>query len=147
MVRFEDSECAVSAFQASDGIAFQGRLLHILPAAVKREQTLDEFSLAKLPLKTQNLLRKRAEAATNSFNWNSLFMNQDAVNTSVANRLGVSKSDLLDPTSADAGVKQAMYVYSLLHPLLHRGITNADANVTQTPVRKHLSSRRQNRTS
>jgi len=35
-------------------------------------------------------------------------MNQDAVNSSVADRLGVSKHEMLDPTSADAGVKQAI---------------------------------------
>lgn len=34
-------------------------------------------------------------------------MNPDAVLASVADRLGVSKSDILDPTSADAAVKQA----------------------------------------
>lgn len=35
-------------------------------------------------------------------------MNQDAVNASVADRLGISKSELLDPTSSDAAVKQAI---------------------------------------
>ena len=35
-------------------------------------------------------------------------MNQDAVNSSIAERLGVSKHEMLDPTSADAGVKQAI---------------------------------------
>lgn len=35
-------------------------------------------------------------------------MNQDAVLASTADRLGVSKSELLDPTSADAAVKQAV---------------------------------------
>lgn len=41
-------------------------------------------------------------------NTNVLFPPQtDAVMSSVAERLGVSKSDLLDPTSADAAVKQA----------------------------------------
>lgn len=54
------------------------------------------------------MIRKKAEAASNNFNWNSLYMNQDAVNASVANRLGVSKSELLDPTSADAAIKQAI---------------------------------------
>ena len=34
-------------------------------------------------------------------------MNADAVMSSVADRLGVSKSELLDPTSSDAAVKQA----------------------------------------
>lgn len=35
-------------------------------------------------------------------------MNQDAVLASTADRLGVSKSELLDPTSTDAAVKQAV---------------------------------------
>jgi len=34
-------------------------------------------------------------------------MSQDAVNSAVAHRLGVAKSDLLDPFAADAAVKQA----------------------------------------
>jgi multiple RNA-binding domain-containing protein 1 len=88
--------------------------MHVLPAARKRENQLDEFALAKLPLKKQNLIRKKAEAASNTFNWNSLYMNQDAVNASVAERLGVSKSELLDPTSADAAVKQAIAETSII---------------------------------
>ncbi|PKS08241.1 hypothetical protein jhhlp_005183 [Lomentospora prolificans] len=108
LVLFADTDSAVNAFQASDGIPFQGRILHIVPAAAKRDNGLDEFAISKLPLKKQNLIRKRAEAASNSFNWNSLYMSQDAVNASIANRLGISKAELLDPTSADAGVKQAI---------------------------------------
>lgn len=105
---FADSSDAVEAFQSMDGATFQGRIIHIIPANAKRDTGLDEFEISKLPLKKQNLIRKRAEAASNTFNWNSLYMNQDAVNASVANRLGVSKSELLDPTSADAAVKQAV---------------------------------------
>ncbi|TDZ60581.1 Multiple RNA-binding domain-containing protein 1 [Colletotrichum trifolii] len=114
MVQFLDADSAVAAFQSSDGQTFQGRLLHILPAAEKRDTGLDEFAISKLPLKKQNLIRKKAEAASSTFNWNSLYMNQDAVNTSVASRLGVSKSELLDPTSADAGVKQAIAETSII---------------------------------
>ena len=91
-----------------DGTTFQGRILHIIPANAKKDAGLDEFEISKLPLKKQNLVRKRAEAASTTFNWNSLYMNQDAVNASVASRLGVTKSELLDPTSADAAVKQAI---------------------------------------
>lgn len=91
-----------------DGATFQGRIIHIIPANAKRELGLDEFGISKLPLRKQNLIRKKTEAASTTFNWNSLYMNQDAVNTSVANRLGVSKSELLDPTSADAAIKQAI---------------------------------------
>jgi multiple RNA-binding domain-containing protein 1 len=88
--------------------------LHILPAAAKRENKLDEFAIAKLPLKKQKQIKKKADASSSAFNWNSLFMNQDAVNSSVADRLGVSKADLLDPTSADSGVKQAIAETSVI---------------------------------
>ncbi|KAG7138400.1 Multiple RNA-binding domain-containing protein 1 like [Verticillium longisporum] len=90
------------------------RLLHVLPAAARRDQDLDEYSLSKLPLKVQQRVRKKAEASTNTFNWNALYMSQDAINTSVASRLGVSKSDLLDPTDASAAVKQAVAETSVI---------------------------------
>ncbi|KAK5992789.1 Multiple RNA-binding domain-containing protein 1 [Cladobotryum mycophilum] len=112
LVQFTESLDAVNAFQGLDGITFQGRIIHIIPAEAKKE--LDEFGMSKLPLKKQNMIRKKAEAASSSFNWNSLFMNQDAVNTSVAARLGVSKSEMLDPTSADAAVKQAIAETSVI---------------------------------
>jgi len=107
MVQFEKPESAMSAFQ-TDGSIFQGRIIHILPAAAKRESALDEFAISKLPLKKQQLLRKKAEAASTTFNWNSLFMSQDAVNTAISERLGISKHELLDPTDASAAVKQAV---------------------------------------
>jgi multiple RNA-binding domain-containing protein 1 len=106
-VQFESPDAAVGAFH-SDGTVFQGRLMHILPAAARRNHGVDEFKLKGLPLKTQNLIRKRAEAASNTFNWNALYMSQDAINASVADRLGVSKAEFLDPTSDSAAVKQAI---------------------------------------
>lgn len=114
MVLYSDPSAALAAFQSADRSTFQGRLIHVLPAAAKKEQKLDEYELSKLPLKKQNLIRKKAEAASNTFNWNSLYMNQDAVNASVADRLGVTKSELLDPTSADAMVKQAIAETSII---------------------------------
>ncbi|RAL68185.1 hypothetical protein DID88_008892 [Monilinia fructigena] len=114
LVQYTDPNAAAEAYHHVDGEPFQGRLLHILPAAAKRDNKLDEFAIAKLPLKKQRLLKKKAESSSNTFNWNSLYMNQDAVNSSVAERLGVSKSELLDPTSADAGVKQAIAETSVI---------------------------------
>lgn len=114
LVLYEDPSAALNAFQQADGTTFQGRIMHVLPAAHKRENQLDEFAISKLPLKKQNLIRKKAEAASHTFNWNSLYMNQDAVNASVADRLGVSKSELLDPTSADAAVRQAIAETSII---------------------------------
>lgn len=114
LVLFENSSEAVEAFQSMDGATFQGRLLHIIPADAKRDSGLNDFEISKLPLKKQNQIRKKTEAAATTFNWNSLYMSQDAVNSSVANRLGVSKSELLDPTSADAAVKQAIAETSVI---------------------------------
>ncbi|CAG8982203.1 hypothetical protein HYALB_00003639 [Hymenoscyphus albidus] len=114
LVQYTDPTAAAEAFHNLDGESFQGRLLHILPAAPKRENKLDEFAIAKLPLKKQKQIKKKAEASSATFNWNSLYMNQDAANSSIAERLGVSKSELLDPTSADAGVKQAIAETSVI---------------------------------
>jgi multiple RNA-binding domain-containing protein 1 len=107
-VQFVDSDTAESALRALDGKTFQGRLLHILPASDKKTNQLDDFTLSKLPLKKQKAIKQKQDAANSSFSWNSLYMNPDAVLSSVADRLGVSKSQVLDPTSSDAAVKQAM---------------------------------------
>ena len=117
MVLFVDPEVALAAFHNADGKTFQGRILHVLPAKAKRAVgtgELDEFALSKLPLKQQRLLRKKAEAATSSFSWNALFMSQDAVNSAMAERLGMSKSELLDPTSSDEAVRQAVRQTSVI---------------------------------
>ncbi|KAL4898306.1 hypothetical protein BDV59DRAFT_206827 [Aspergillus ambiguus] len=106
-IQYVDPEAAVEAYKALDGKNFQGRLLHILPASAKKTYKLDDQDLAKLPVKKQKQIKRKQEASSSTFSWNSLYMNTDAVMSSVAERLGVSKSDLLDPTSADAAVKQA----------------------------------------
>ncbi|KAF2661887.1 multiple RNA-binding domain-containing protein 1 [Lophiostoma macrostomum CBS 122681] len=106
-LQYEDPDQAVEAFRQNDGTILQGRLLHIISAARKRDAKLDEFAISKLPLKKQREIKRKSEAAGSAFNWNSLYMNADAVMSTVADRLGVSKADVLDPTSSDAAVKQA----------------------------------------
>ncbi|KAI5843961.1 hypothetical protein DFP73DRAFT_551085 [Morchella snyderi] len=106
-VQYKNPIDAVEAFKHLDRKIFQGRLLHILPSAPKRENRLDEYALSKLPLKKQRELKKKAGAATSQFNWNSMYMSADAVMSSVADRLGVPKAELLDPSSSDAAVRQA----------------------------------------
>ncbi|KAF7591956.1 Multiple RNA-binding domain-containing protein 1 [Aspergillus hancockii] len=106
-VQYVDPEAAVEAYKSLDGKHFQGRLLHILPASAKKTYKIDEHELSKLPLKKQKQIKRKMESGSSSFSWNSLYMNTDAVMSSVAERLGVSKADLLDPTSSDAAVKQA----------------------------------------
>ncbi|EME83400.1 uncharacterized protein MYCFIDRAFT_164576, partial [Pseudocercospora fijiensis CIRAD86] len=106
-IQYSDPDSAERALVDRDGQTFQGRLIHIIPAFAKKESKLDDFELSKLPLKKQQQIKRKREAANTMFNWNALYMNQDAVVSSVANSLGISKSEVLDPTSSDAAVKQA----------------------------------------
>lgn len=106
-IQFSDADSAEQALQEKDGQYFQGRILHVIPATAKREDKMNDFELSKLPLKTQQQIKKKREAASTTFNWNALYMNADTVVSSVAARLGLSKSEVLDPTSSDAAVKQA----------------------------------------
>ncbi|KAF1851302.1 RNA-binding domain-containing protein [Cucurbitaria berberidis CBS 394.84] len=106
-VQFQDPTQAVEAYLDNDNTIFQGRLLHIISAKAKKDTKLDDFEISKLPLKKQKEIRRKQDAVKATFNWNSLYLNADAVMSTVANRMGISKAELLDPTSSDAAVKQA----------------------------------------
>ena len=106
-IQFADRDRADHALQALDGKSFQGRLLHILKAAEKKSHKLDDFETSKLSLKKQKALKRKSEGAESTFNWNSMYMNANAVLSSVADRLGVTKAELMDASSAEAAVKQA----------------------------------------
>ncbi|KAJ6000505.1 hypothetical protein N7481_000914 [Penicillium waksmanii] len=106
-IQFSNADAAIEAYKALDGKHFEGRLMHILGASAKKTYKIDDHELSKLPLKKQNQIKRKQGATSSSFSWNSLYMNADAVMSSVAERLGVAKADLLDPTSSDAAVKQA----------------------------------------
>ncbi len=106
-VQFVEPDDAANALVALDGRDFQGRLMHVLPSTDKKTQKLTDFEVSKLPLKQQKAIKRKNEASTSTFSWNSLYMNPDAVLASVADRLGVTKVELLDPASSEAAVKQA----------------------------------------
>ena len=101
------AEVAQRALECLDGKSFEGRLLHVIPALPKRDKSFDSDAISHLPLKKQKQIKRKVEATAATFRWNALYMNPDAVLESVADRLGVSKSEVLDPTSSDAIVKQA----------------------------------------
>lgn len=90
------------AYRARDGAIFQGRLLHVLPAVDVRPKPA-----APATLKQQRAEARRATAGKD-FNWNMLYMNSDAVATSVSDRLGISKSDILNPDEGNAAVRLAL---------------------------------------
>ncbi|KAH7086360.1 hypothetical protein FB567DRAFT_444807 [Paraphoma chrysanthemicola] len=104
-VQFKEPEQAVEAYDNTDGTIFQGRLLHIISAKVRKDVTLNEYEISKLPLKKQKEIRRKQDATRSTFNWNSLYLN--AIMSTIANRMGITKAELLDPTSSDAAVKQA----------------------------------------
>ncbi|XP_065830470.1 probable RNA-binding protein 19 [Oscarella lobularis] len=99
-------EHAVKAFNELDRSAFQGRLLHVLPSRTSstKAETIDESDSFK---------RKRdgkAKAASqSSHNWNSLFLNSNAIAEAIAAKYNVSKGAVLDPaTSRSLAVRMAL---------------------------------------
>lgn len=107
-VMFKNPEDAVQAYIELDKQIFQGRLLHILPAEAKKNHRLDQFDLQNMPLKKQRELKKKAAANKQTFSWNSLFMNQDAILNSVSAKLGIDKTELINPENSNSAVKQAL---------------------------------------
>ncbi|PWN52563.1 RNA-binding domain-containing protein [Violaceomyces palustris] len=102
-VTFADPAHALAAFRAKDGSTFQGRLLHLIPAVDKNPKPEAEKTLK------QKKQEQRKADAGKDFNWSMLYMNSDAVASSVADRLGVSKADILNPEGADnAAVRLAL---------------------------------------
>jgi multiple RNA-binding domain-containing protein 1 len=122
-ITFVNPEDAVSAYTALDKRSFQGRLLHILPAVDRHPKAADEDGKAR-GVKAERGAQRKA-AAGREFNWAMLYMNvgtsmrtgldqkclmevqSDAVASSIADRLNVSKADILNPDETD-GVNPAV---------------------------------------
>ncbi|KAH8114829.1 hypothetical protein DFH11DRAFT_1589929 [Phellopilus nigrolimitatus] len=113
-VTFSDPTSALKAYEELDKTSFQGRLLHILPAVERKvsgmkgvEESNDRTNLKK------DKEKKRKENAGKEFNWSMLYMNSDAVASSIADRMNIPKADILNPDSSDgdstsAAVKLAL---------------------------------------
>ena len=103
-VSFSDPAHALAAYRAKDGSTFQGRLLHLLPAINKNAPA--ETDSKKAATLKQARAEQKKQDAVKDFNWSMLYMSSDAVASSIADRLGVSKSDILNP-GADGGPDNA----------------------------------------
>ncbi|KAI8365882.1 hypothetical protein EDC96DRAFT_608172 [Choanephora cucurbitarum] len=104
-------EHAVSAYESLDMKDFQGRLLHILPANEKppsKDEEILGLNGTKLSAVKKEKEKKRRNLAGNDFNWNSLYMSADAIAESIADRLGVSKSEVLNPDADNVAVRLAL---------------------------------------
>lgn len=103
-VKYHDPAHALLAYRGRNGAIFQGRLLHVLPAV-----DLTPKPAAPATLKQKRHAAQRANAGKD-FNWSMLYMNSDAVAASISDRLGVAKSDILNPEdgSTSAAVRLAL---------------------------------------
>ncbi|KAF5322105.1 hypothetical protein D9619_001971 [Psilocybe cf. subviscida] len=108
-VTFTRPADALSAYEALDKRSFQGRLLHIL-AAVDRKGKFEvvEGDGRKKSVRDEKATKRKANAGK-EFNWSMLYMNSDAVASSIADRMNIDKADILNPESGDnAAVKLAL---------------------------------------
>ncbi|KAF9014543.1 RNA-binding domain-containing protein [Hymenopellis radicata] len=109
-VSFAKAGDALAAYEAADRKSFQGRLIHIL-AAVDRKGgfQVEEGEGRKRTVKGEKAANRKA-AAGQDFNWSMLYMNSDAVASSIADRMNIPKSEILNPEggSDNAAVKLAL---------------------------------------
>ncbi|KAM9858988.1 putative RNA-binding protein 19 isoform 2-T2 [Aulostomus maculatus] len=93
-------ENAVTALAQLDGHIFQGRMLHLLPSTVKKENT--EPSEAAGPGSSSYKRQKDAKnkaLSSSSHNWNTLFLGTSAVADAIAEKYNTTKSRVLDHES------------------------------------------------
>ncbi|KAI0035542.1 hypothetical protein K488DRAFT_43140 [Vararia minispora EC-137] len=107
-VKFDQTSAALAAYEALDKRSFQGRLLHIIGAVDRKDKLVIESEGGKKNSLKSGRSAKRKAGAGKEFNWSMLYMNSDAVISSVADRMNISKSDILDPESSNAAVKLAL---------------------------------------
>ncbi|XP_020663005.3 putative RNA-binding protein 19 [Pogona vitticeps] len=88
-------EHAVKAFAEVDGQVFQGRMLHVLPSTIKKEEADNSSSAGSSSYKKQKASKDKANSSS-SHNWNTLFMGVNAVAEAVAEKYGAPKSQVLD---------------------------------------------------
>eukprot|EP01036_Dinobryon_divergens_P023308 gene23308-31637_t len=116
-VQFMIPEHADKALKQLTGSAFQGRLLHIVPAkkAPQRDQSLlSDLTLGDRGRKLSSFQEKKELERRLNFNkkegWNSTFVRSDAVVDSLAERYGISRSAILDTNESggDLAVRLAI---------------------------------------
>uniref|UniRef100_T1HN71 RRM domain-containing protein n=1 Tax=Rhodnius prolixus TaxID=13249 RepID=T1HN71_RHOPR len=104
IVTFVMPEHALNAYTALDGTILHGRMLHLLPARAK--EGLEE-SLVEEETNFKNAKFKKLKAkAGSSHNWNSLFLDLNALADVISKKYNVTKEDVL--TGKDAAVRLAL---------------------------------------
>jgi multiple RNA-binding domain-containing protein 1 len=120
-VHFGAPACAVAALAALDKSIFQGRLLHLLPAALPPSaagaeggagdaaggKDADKAAAGASAYKAEKEARLKASAG-DSRTWSTLFMRPDTVAAALAARYGVDKADVMEPGAGSAAVRLAL---------------------------------------
>lgn len=94
-------EHAVKAFAGVDGQVFQGRMLHVLPSTIKKEERENLDAAGSSSYKKQKESKDKANSAS-SHNWNALFMGTNAVADAIAQKYNATKSQVLDHEGKDS---------------------------------------------
>ncbi|KAI6206819.1 putative bacteriochlorophyll 4-vinyl reductase [Aphelenchoides besseyi] len=111
MLTFMFPEKAVDAYRELDGTIFKGRMLHILPGKEKPEEAKEEV---KKPTGLSEFQKKReaerkSKSQTATYSWNTLFMGANTVAETLADQMGVEKSDFLEgDRDLSAGVRMSL---------------------------------------
>ncbi|KAJ8457621.1 hypothetical protein ONZ45_g18241 [Pleurotus djamor] len=106
-ITFRQGSSALAAYNALDKKSFQGRLLHILPAVDRKGKSEVVEGTGRKSVKEDRAEKRKSTAGT-GFNWSMLYMNSDAVVSSVASRMNIPKSEILNSESDNAAVKLAL---------------------------------------
>lgn len=113
-ILFMIPENAVSAFTQLDGTIFQGRLLHILPAADREEKRPSLEDASGSSSFKRKKMQDLQESSKKDFNWNSLFIRTDTVLDAIAANLGVPKSSIMDVRSDNLATRLAIAETTLI---------------------------------
>ncbi|KAJ8075742.1 Multiple RNA-binding domain-containing protein 1 [Marasmius tenuissimus] len=95
-VTFASPDDAVGAYETLDKKSFQGRLLHILGAVDRKGNVAVEVEGKNRTVKGEKAAKRKATAGKD-FNWSMLYMNSDAVASSIADRMAISKASIINP--------------------------------------------------
>jgi len=103
-IKFSNPSHALQSLRNKNGSIFQGRLIHILAAVDQSsEPTEDPNTITSKKEREKTLKQKKLEERKENaggkkaeFEWSMLYMNQDSVASSIANRLGISKNEVLN---------------------------------------------------
>ncbi|XP_076818672.1 putative RNA-binding protein 19 [Clavelina lepadiformis] len=107
-VTFMMPEHGLKAFNELDGSAFQGRMLHILPAKAKTEQSESNNPDAKSSFK-KNKASVEKKSSQSSHNWNSLFVGTNSVADALSEKYNEDKNVILSSTDKhSAAVRVAL---------------------------------------